>query len=829
MNVLMALVLSIGPGDQPSPAERLGWPRCLSDENAPGLQEEDRKNEFAINVNLWPILESTLLPSGERRTALWPLFHVSTLPTGDTYSWHVLNFLKGPDYHMFLPFYYVVGDDVGILPPVFLGGASYWASVPLLSGSWRYGDGDQTTWITPLFHLTEDGEGRIRNLHALAYFQGHSYWSIPPLLSAGGSYPDGTRVLWITPLFHWTSDLEGHLNSMHAGFYFQSRTSWAIPPLLTWQHQSESGTTATWVTPLFHWSQDPDGSFASMHLGPYLRGRDYWMALPLAAGGTFPDGSSVTWITPFFHSTVNREGEVQNYHVGPYIEEKDWWTIPPLLTVGWTESNQDWWMTTALLFWLHLDPQKSPVSSTLFPVAFWVRDDHWFVLPLVSGHWKFSDGSASTWVSPFFHVTSDKEGAVRNYHVLAYFEGPDYWTIPPLFAWHTRYGDGTDTTWLTPLFHLTLDPKGDLKSLHVGPYFQGDGYWALPPLLSWHNRYSDGVEATWLTPLFHLTTDAKGSVMSAHLFPAAFYERDSYWAVPPLLSGSGRYADGSWTTWVTPLFHAAGDKEGTVDRLDVSPFWYWSKDHYWVIPPLLCGGGVHPDGAESLWITPFFNETVDKAGQLEGLHVPPFWVWKRDEYWSVPPLMTGGFTRPDGSHRTWVTPLYHEDHTAEGGLISRHLVNYFEGPGYQHVVPVFWDWTTKEQVRHTMIPPAFFRTEEANGDVTTSVPWPLLSVRSGKALDESIGMELRPFLFQTAGKDSEVNVLWRLFSVLHEEETTRVAVGPFWYSKKPDPEGSMMSFQILGGLIARDCNYDTQRYRYRLFWAIPLGAAPMTP
>jgi hypothetical protein len=769
------------------------------------------------------------VPSGYRGTALWPLFHVSTLPSGDTYSWHVLNFLKGPDYHMLLPLYYVIDDNVGILPPVFLGGEDYWASVPLLSGTWRYADGDRTTWITPLFHVTEGGDGRIRNLHALAYFQGESGWSVPPLLSGAASYPDGTHVVWITPLFHWTSDLEGNLSSMHAGFYLQSRTAWAVPPLLTWQQQSPSGTTATWVTPLFHWSQDPDGSFVSMHLGTYLRGQNYWMALPVAAGGTAADGTRVTWITPLYHSTVDKTGELKSFHVGPYIEEEDWWTIPPLLTLGWTESNQDRWMTTAFLFWLHLDSMNSPVSSTLFPIAFWVRDEHWFVLPLVSGHWKFTDGWQSTWISPFFHVASDPEGKTTSYHVLAYFEGGQYWTIPPLFAWHTTYSDGTKTTWLTPLFHLTLDPKGELTSLHVGPYFQGDGYWAVPPLLSWHNRYPDGVEATWLTPLFHLTTDPQGSVSSTHLFPALFYERDTYWAVPPLLSGSRRNANGSWTTWFTPLVHAEGSKEGSIDRLDLTPVWYWSKGRYWAIPPLFSGGGMHSDGAESLWVTPLFHDTLDLEGELESLHVFPFWFWKRGEYWSVAPLMTGGFTRPDGSHRTWVTPLYHEDITAEGALHSRHFLSYFDGPDYQHVAPVYWDWTTREQIRHTMVPPLFFRTEEPSGDVTTSLPWPLLTVRSGQALEDSIGMELRPFLYQSGGKDYEFNFLWRVFSLLHEEESTRVMVGPLWKSEKPDPEGSMMSFQILGGLFARDCNYDTRRYRYRILWGIPLGPNPMTP
>ena len=155
-------------------------------------------------------------------------------------------------------------------------------------------------------------------------------------------------------------------------------------------------------------------------------------------------------------------------------------------------------------------------------------------------------------------------------------------------------------------------------------------------------------------------------------------------------------------------------------------------------------------------------------------------------------------------------------------------MNYFDGPDYHHFVPVFWDWKAGDNVDHTLVvPPLYVRTEEPSGDVTTSLPWPLMTRRSGRTLDTSLGMELRPFLYQDAGEQYEFNFLWRLVSVLSEEASTRVMVGPFWHSEKPKKEDSMATFQILGGLFARDCNYETQRYRYRIFWIIPFGRAPM--
>jgi hypothetical protein len=338
------------------------------------------------------------------------------------------------------------------------------------------------------------------------------------------------------------------------------------------------------------------------------------------------------------------------------------------------------------------------------------------------------------------------------------------------------------------------------------------------------------VTATWVTPLFHSTVDPNGDVTSLHLFPLFFYQKDKYWAAPPLFAGQGPLDDGSFNTWLTPLYHSIVDKDGHPTALHVTPFYYWEQNKYWTIPLLLSGGGRHADDATSTWITPLYHHTLDKQGELESLHLFPAWFWKKNNYWAIPGLLTGGSTRQDGSTSMWIAPLYHHTYAADGNLLTRHILNYFDGDQYNTLFPVFYDWTATDSSHHTLVlPPAFVRTKEANGDTTTSLPWPIVTARSGKALDTSIGMELRPFLYQDAGRDHEFNFLWRIFSVLHEEESTRVMVGPLWRSEKPDRENALTKFQILGGLFARDCNYETNRYRYRIFWVIPLGANPMSP
>ena len=904
-------------------AQSSGLPTSLTQDPPPvaAVQEDESKAEFPINVNLWPLLESTTLSTGERRTSLWPLFHVTTLPKGGIHSWHVLNFLSGPNYHMLLPLYYSVDENLGILPPLYMSGSDYWASIPLLSGSWWRNDGSRTTWLTPLFHHSTDPAGNLKSVHAGPYFQGDDYWMIPPALTGSWSHADGARTTWVTPLFHATTSKEGDLESLHALTYFQGKNYWAMPPAFTWQRRYDSGETATWITPAFHSTVDRDGDFVSMHLGPYFRGKDYWAFFPLASSTWDDHGSTSTWVTPLFHLKTDAKGETETLLAGPYLGRKDWWSIWPLLLAGWEDGDayrmtmggvfclktdpqglasaslcpiftwdreswcvfpllsghnknvtwitpaahfsfdqegaidnfhvgpyfqgKNYWMVPPALAWhwkyeddvgaLWLTPlfhttwdaQGTAESSHLFPVYFWERDDYWAAPPILSMGWTSANGDRTIWATPFFHRTTDSDGMLRSMHLGPYLQGRNYWGIPPLLSGSWTDPDGSGTTWMTPLFHLTWNDAGESESFHVGPYFEGRNYWAVPPLLSWHVRRPNG-STTWLTPAFHLTSDENGDVESLHVLPAWLWKRDEYWSVPALLSGGWKERDGAQTTWLTPLFHDTIDKNGDLRSLHVAPLWFWERDRYWTVPPLLIGGGPHEDGAHTTWLTPMFHYTSDRVGSAESAHLLPVFFWKREDYWSVPLLLSGGKTRSDGSSTRWFTPLYHDDINADGTLRSRMALTYLEGPNYTHVAPVFWDWTRPNGVHHTLFaPPLFVRTEEPDGNVTTSLPWPLITARSGPTLDRSLGMELRPFLYQDAGDQYEFNFLWRMFSVLSDEEATRVMVGPLWYSTRPHKPDAMSKFQILGGLFARDCNYETDRYRYRLLWVIPLGSSPM--
>ena len=90
-------------------------------------------------------------------------------------------------------------------------------------------------------------------------------------------------------------------------------------------------------------------------------------------------------------------------------------------------------------------------------------------------------------------------------------------------------------------------------------------------------------------------------------------------------------------------------------------------------------------------------------------------------------------------------------------------------------------------------------------------------------MDTSWNTQIHPFLFQEAGEDYEINVLWRLFAHRRQGESTRTMVAPLWWSERPRDDVPS-EVQVLGGFFARDCNYERGLQRYRLLWLFEVWA-----
>ena len=153
--------------------------------------EEDREHRGLVPLyfdgpgyrTLPPFLYLSL-DRGESTRTIWitPLFHLTCDKDGN--SWfHLATYFQGPDYKILFPLAYQAkssrGSYSGIVPLIFQCNRSWYAPL-LLSASWEGRRDSRSTWITPFFHVTRDGDG-MRSFHLANYFQGPDYKVLFPL------------------------------------------------------------------------------------------------------------------------------------------------------------------------------------------------------------------------------------------------------------------------------------------------------------------------------------------------------------------------------------------------------------------------------------------------------------------------------------------------------------------------------------------------------------------------------------------------------------------------------------------------------------------------
>ena len=337
------------------------------------------------------------------------------------------------------------------------------------------------------------------------------------------------------------------------------------------------------------------------------------------------------------------------------------------------------------------------------------------------------------------------------------------------FIESVRLPSGAKRTSLFLVYHRTVFPSGRVHSFHYGPYFQGPDYKFLFPI-----AYRAG----------------------EHLGVIPFYFRGpKYKVIPPLLYGRWESDEGVKTTWLTPLFHKTVEPDGKIRHMHFLN--YFQGRDWKVLLPLAYQAGEHAA------VFPFY--------------------FRGPNYKLSPPLLSGWWRHDDGAESTWVTPLFHKTVEPDGNLRHMHVFNYFRGPNFKTLFPVYWQWNTKDGGTRSLVPLLYSSRKSPDGDVYRSVLPPLYGYHRGAKLDKSLGFQLRPFVYQRAGEDYEFNFLWRLFHFRREGEATYLTIGPFWRSERP-AKGYPARFQVLGGLFARDCNYERGSYRYRILWLFPVGA-----
>lgn len=743
---------------------------------------------------------------GERTTWITPLYHLTKDSDDKLKSFHLLNiyrFRDGKEYHN------------GFFP-LWFKGRDYWLFTPLLSGSYTDIDSDRNTWITPLFHLSLDKKKKFKSFHFIntyaykdedgthkgffpLWLDGPDYWFLPPLLSYSNTDKDNNRTTWITPLFHLTLTPEKDVKSMHFLNYYNFKDDvsnkshkgvvplWfsgpgynIIPPLLTASWTTRDKSKHLWITPFFHQKRSEDKDLLSFHYFNYYGyktekgwkkgfapffyiGPDYWVS-PLLLSASWKDnkGYKNTWITPLYHKKVDRQGELVNSHLLNYYSFTD-------------RGNKKHWSLFPLMF-------KGP--------------DYWVSPPILSGGWENSIGDKTTWITPLFHKTENKEGEINSLHFLNYYKF-----------------------------------KSDYKS-HSGLvplYFKGDNYLFIPPLLSGSYKNRNSESYLWITPLFHKSKDKEDNLTGFHflnfigdkeekgwrynLFPL-FNKGPEDWYSPILLSGFWREGNKK-NLWLTPLFHISKKETGVkneITSMHLGPYINFDKNKHFIFPIAWYWGKDHPNDSFHYGLLPLFVGGKDYFisplgygyGGADNFHFGLFPIFaKSPKSLIIPPLLTASWIDRKMNKRTWITPLFHKNSDSNGDITSLHLLNYFYTPKFSTFFPIQYSWKT-EKGRYSMLFP------------------PFIGSFKGEKLSESLLFNFQPILYQSAGDSYEFNFLWRLFHIKRDNGMTELTIGPFWNSDSP-LDGRPMEFQVLGGLFARDVNYILEQYRYRALWIITLG------
>ncbi len=749
-----------------------------------------------------------------------PLYHHSTSGDGKKSSRHLLTWFSGEDtgpgsatYQLLFPLFYhdrrevdgAIATHTAVLP-LWVDGPGYTVVPPALSGRWRTDDGGISTWITPLYHRTNAADGSLRSRHAGLWYEDQRR-EAP---DADGSANDSTtRMLF--PLW-WQHDSTVHgvtrRRSALLPLWYADPDLTVVPPLLSWWRQRPDRSSSLWVTPLFHRNRDADGTITSLHAltwfqagddrmllpffyrtGPandrsygvlplWLANRQGWTAPPaMSWHRRYADGSDTTWLTPLAHVSHRADGSIGSLHVLNWIQGDGWEFLFPIAYRSGPSGQR---------------------HQGIIPLAF-SGPNAWSVPPALSAGWKRADGGMTTWVTPLFHASRAADGSIDSLHAGPWFQGRDWQMLFPL-----AYRGGSPGA----------RHQGIIPLLFTGPHS-----WAAPLALSGGWTRDNGGSTTWVTPLFHLSRDRDGHVDSMHaltwldgdhqsgLLP--LWMRGKDWLVaPPLLSARWRRDDGGHATWITPLFHTGSDAHGTITDwhllniihqgdTDIFAPLAWSsgppENRQRVILPLYFQNRDH------LVVAPLYYRTDSPQGRHSGLI--PLW-FTGPNWWTAPLALSAGWSSA-GSDTSLVTPFYHR--TSRAGITTHmHLLNYISTQEMQAVAPVYWSWRSDDGGRRMVLAPLWYQYAGPDGEFSATAMPLLFNYHKGPQIDTSLGRQLFPFLVQNAPNGSEINLLWRIFHLRTQGDSTEMMIWPLWWSEHR--ANAPTRWQILGGLVGRDCD-----------------------
>ena len=127
---------------------------------------------------------------------------------------------------------------------------------------------------------------------------------------------------------------------------------------------------------------------------------------PFIESVRLPSGAKRTSLFLVYHKTAFDSGQIYSFHLGPYFQGPDYKFLFPIA-------------------------YRAGEHVGVIPFYF-SGPEYKVIPPFLYGRWESDDGAKTTWFTPFFHRTVEKDGKIRHMHFLNYFQGRDWKVLLPL-------------------------------------------------------------------------------------------------------------------------------------------------------------------------------------------------------------------------------------------------------------------------------------------------------------------------------------------------------------------------------------------------------------
>ena len=551
---------------------------------------------------------------------------------------------KGYGYNHFLPFYINYEDEneqsSTWITPLFYSHADPQGEHKnfLLLFDWQNDEKDNLTrfWFTPFYF---SGEGYRHIFPFYLSFTSQDETGLEDEFTAFGPvyYYNTTKeeISWlIGPLWrsrHLDRD-ESSLHILPLWFSYQegSETTNVFPLFLSYRNNNpETEQSLTVIPPLLYFDKTDKKDYSRLY-GPYYTSRNDASntesnhILPLWFH--FQEGAVSTHILPFFLS----------YHrSNPELKKS--FTFIPLLYYN-DESGDDYSRFYGPVY-SSVETSEQAKSLHVIPLYFSWEDEsgtHKNIIGLFDWEKNEKNELLNFWAMPFFFYGRDTNDPEEYYwHILppvwmSFHTGETdlYIGLPIIPVFHAS--DENESSTFAGLFWRYNNEKEESSSYHAFPliytWFEKDEYSVtVLPLISWGNEsHSSGYDFYSLTPLWYYTdTEDRERNTSETWFISPLLYYDSEMSRPSEKSRLIR------TTIINPLFYHHNNI--SKENLDIE---FYNTLAIPLLPVLYYSHSETDEGTlrNALILA---NWRTNKEGDLERLWISPFYYHKKDDYLHV--------------------------------------------------------------------------------------------------------------------------------------------------------------------------------------------------